>query len=298
MPRALVASSSSRSESPTFEIASVKVVGLGGVGAVVAQALAQFLAFNRVCDTLWPVDGDRYEDRNRERVLFDACDNKAVAKARELGHACGDRLRILPVPEYVAPRNVHRVIGERCTVFLCVDNHASRKLVSDHCRRRLTDVLLISGGNDGVEDGRSGTFGNVQIYLRRDGRDLTNPLTRFHPEVARPRDQRPDRAGCAALTPEAPQLLFTNLTVAAAMLGAFHAWLTGTLRWEEVYLDIARSAMVPVRRRVSWRGLWAEASATDSTDLPALGLYRQPLISAASLDAPSDARFGGPFQSL
>jgi hypothetical protein len=44
---------------------------------------------------------------------------------------------------------------------------------------------------------------------------------------------------------------FTNLAVAAAMLGTFHAWLAGTLDWDEVYLDIARGRMTPVKRRTS-----------------------------------------------
>ena len=103
--------------------------------------------------------------------------------------------------------------------------------------------------NDGAVEGKSGgTFGNVQIYLREDGRDRTNAMTRFHPEIARPADRRPDQDGCADLAPSAPQLLFTNLTVAAAMLGTFHAWLAGTLDWEEVYLDIAQGRMTPVKR--------------------------------------------------
>ncbi|MBI4168884.1 MAG: ThiF family adenylyltransferase [Acidobacteria bacterium] len=228
----------------------MKVIGLGGVGAPVAQALAQFLAFQRVCDTLVLVDGDAYEARNRERVLFDATGNKAVIKAHELAQACDGRLTILPVAEYVGPGNVRRLVGEGDAVLLCVDNHATRKLVSDRCRR-LWSVVLISGGNDGIEDGRTGTYGNVQAFVRRAGRDVTNPLTRFHPELARPRDRRPDQQGCAAGTPIAPQLLFTNLTVAAAMLGTFYAWLAGTLAWEEVYLDIGRGTMLPVQRAVS-----------------------------------------------
>ena len=68
------------------------------------------------------------------------------------------------------------------------------------------------------------------------------------PEVAHPADRRPDQIGCDALAPSAPQLLFTNLAVGAAMLGLYHAWLTGTLDHEEVYLDIAGGRMVPVRR--------------------------------------------------
>ena len=101
---------------------------------------------------------------------------------------------------------------------------------------------------DGIEDGRTGTFGNVQVYLRRSGRDVTNPITRFHPEIHGAADMRPDELGCAEQVHAAPQLLFTNLAVAAAMLGAFYAWLSGTLAYEELYLDVAVGRMTPVIR--------------------------------------------------
>jgi hypothetical protein len=231
-------------------IAAVKVIGLGGIGAQVAQAMAQFLSSRRVCKTLVLIDGDAYEEDNRDRVVFTECENKAVVKARELGRAAPERLTVLPVPSYVTPRNARRLIGEGEVVFVCVDNHASRKVVADRCRR-LDDIVLVSGGNDGVEDGRAGTFGNTQIHVRRGGRDVTNPLTRFHPELARPRDRRPDQRDCAELVQSAPQLLFTNLAVAASMLSAFYAWWAGSLDFEEVYLDIALGQATPVKRAVS-----------------------------------------------
>ena len=227
--------------------ADVKVIGLGGVGAVVAQALAQFLASRGGARALWLIDGDRYEERNRDRVLFEAHENKAVAKARELGRAARGRLALHPVPEYATPRNVARLVRDGDVVFACVDNHASRRLIDDRCRR-LRDAVLVSGGNDGIEAGRTGTCGNAQIFVRSGGVDRTSPIARYHPEVARPADRRPDQLGCEALAPAAPQLLFTNLAVGAAMLGLYHAWLVGSLDHEEVYLDIAAGRMVPVRR--------------------------------------------------
>jgi molybdopterin/thiamine biosynthesis adenylyltransferase len=230
---------------------AVKVIGLGGIGAPVAQALAQFLAFGPTNCTLYLIDGDHYEERNRERVLFagHGNENKAIVKARELSGACGaDRLTILPVPRYCTSHSARQLIGNGDVVFLCVDNHASRKIVSNRCRR-LNDVVLFSGGNDGIENGRAGTFGNVQVYIRKDGHDITNPLTRFHPEIARPQDKPPGELGCLDLANAAPQLLFTNLVVGSAMVGTFYAWLTGTMGYEELFLDIAQGSMVSIKRR-------------------------------------------------
>jgi len=115
---------------------------------------------------------------------------------------------------------------------------------------RLRSVTLFSGGNDGVENGKTGTYGNVQVYRRKAGRNLSNPLSRFHPEIAHPADRLPTAQGCLAALASAPQLLFTNATVAAAMLGAFYAWRAGRLDFEEVYFDILTGRMVPARRAV------------------------------------------------
>ena len=101
------------------------------MGAVVAQAMAQFLASRGGCRALWLIDGDRYEAQNRDRVLFEGYENKAVAKARELSRAAGGRLAVRPVPEYATPRNVARLVGEGDIVFACVDNHASRRLIGN-----------------------------------------------------------------------------------------------------------------------------------------------------------------------
>ena len=142
------------------------------------------------------------------------------------------------------------MVEESDILFVCVDNHSTRRTVSNRCRK-LGEVLLISGGNDGIENGRPGTFGNVMVYTREKARDVTNPLTRFHPEIARPADKRPDEMSCAELTKSAaPQLLFTNLAVASAMLGVFYSWLTGTLDYEELFLDIAQGKMITLKRSV------------------------------------------------
>ena len=153
-----------------------------------------------------------------------------------------------PCPQYVTPQNVHRLVQEHDCILLAVDNHSTRRCVSNRCRK-LNDVVLISGGNDGVEDGKYGTFGNVIVHIREGGRDVTSPITRFHPEIANPQDKRPDELGCAALAHSSPQLALTNLAVASAMLGAFYAWSMRRLRYEEVFLDIVDARMNSLQRQ-------------------------------------------------
>lgn len=225
------------------------VVGLGGVGGLVLRLLVPFLHQFEERSTVLCIDGDAFEERNRARMFFDELGPKATVLARELAAPYGDRVNLMPVDEYLTPQRARRIVRDGDVVFCAPDNHVSRLLLERRCRR-LSDVALFSGGNDGVEEGRTGTFGNVQIYLRDEGRDVTNPLSAYHPEIAAPEETPPTRSGCAAALASAPQLLFTNAAVASALLGAFYAWREGVLEYEEAYLDVLSGRHVPVRRRL------------------------------------------------
>jgi molybdopterin/thiamine biosynthesis adenylyltransferase len=231
------------------------VIGLGGIGGLVLRLLAPFLhSSDGRRATVVAIDGDSFvEAENRDRQLFRASGPKALVLAQEIVELYGDRITVLPVPRYITSRNAGDLIGEGDIVFCQPDNYATRRIVERRCSR-LREVALFSGGNDGIENGKTGTYGNVQVYLRSRGRDLTNPLSRFHPELAKPADRVPNARGCAAAATSSPQLLFTNASVAAAMLGAFYAWRNGALDYEEAYLDILSGRMVPVRRELGRPG--------------------------------------------
>jgi hypothetical protein len=177
-----------------------------------------------------------------------------VVLAEELAARYGQRVNLLPTSHYVNDENVGRTILEADLVFCQPDNNATRLLVERHCGS-LDNVWMFSGGNDDVSDPSGGTFGNVQIYLRENGQDLSNPPSTIHPEIAKPADHIPGSAGCAAQAPSAPQLLFTNAAVAAAQLGAFYAWRERRLDYEELYLDMASGRSAPVQRPVIQRPL-------------------------------------------
>jgi hypothetical protein len=228
------------------EDARVKVVGLGGIGCVVLEYLAVFLKGLGQPVRLVLIDGDKFELGNSRRMVFREVGNKAEVKAAEVLGWLGDSdVSVASVAEYVTPDNVKRLIREGDHVFLCVDNHATRKLVSDHCGT-LNDVALFSGGNDGVEPPRQrGTYGNVQVYLRRAGQDATASLTRFHPEIAKPGQKLPTELSCVELAQSVPQILFTNLAVASAMLNAYFAHVCGKLTYQEVKLDVLDARMLP-----------------------------------------------------
>jgi hypothetical protein len=231
-----------------------RVIGLGGIGQIVAVHLTRFLCSLRRTATVMLIDGDHFEQGNEDRMLVpDYYDNKAEALQAQLaGRAASSEVTILAFPEYVGPDNIDRLVasGPGESVLLCVDNHATRNLVGTHVCR-LDDICLVSGGNDGVgRDGsgtmRHGTAGNVQIYIRAAGEEKTPSLMKFHPEIAHPSDRLPEDVGCGELLTSVPQILFANLCAASCMLNTWWLHACGGLDYCELVFDIRRGRMAPL----------------------------------------------------
>ncbi len=137
----------------------VVIIGLGGIGLFVARAVLTFLAGLRQVlppgheITALLCDGDVFEPGNSYRMDIPDFINKAEAVAGEFlerNDSLGLNLRC--AAEYVTDANIEQVVQEGDLVLLCCDNHATRSLVSDHCcGGKLQNIVLISGGNDGVE---------------------------------------------------------------------------------------------------------------------------------------------------
>jgi molybdopterin/thiamine biosynthesis adenylyltransferase len=218
----------------------IKAIGIGGIGCALLPFLCRYLQYSGEKARVTLIDGDRFERGNAARQAFSGLGNKAEVKAGELAREF-EAVAFRSKPEYVTEDNVARLIGAGEVVFLMVDNHASRHLVSRHVSS-LADLSLISGGNDYVD-------GNVQVYIRQGGLDLTPSLARYHPEIAAPQDRNPAALSCEELMAAgAPQLLFANLMVASLMLNAFYALREGRLNYSEVYLDIVQNASRAVSR--------------------------------------------------
>lgn len=229
---------------------SIKVIGLGGVGSIVARYSAVFVAAQGKDARLVLIDGDKFEPGNASRMLFGKTGNKAVVTARELKPRFShSRLSIVPIKQYVRPENLSTLIRSGDIVILCVDNHSTRKLVDEHCKK-LRNICLISGGNDGVgKDSsgkvRRGTYGNVQIYVRKGGKDRSAQLSQYHPEIKNPTDKMPYELNCTELVISQPQILFANLSVASAICNALLLHLSNALSYGEASFDIAEALMRP-----------------------------------------------------
>ncbi len=216
------------------------MIGIGGVGCALLSTLARFLNFSDKEVEITLIDGDDFEIKNQYRQSFNKLGNKAEITAERLEKEF-TKIYFRSKARYVTEETVGSLIREGDIIFLCVDNHATRKVVSDYCGE-LSDMVLISGGNDWID-------GNVQVYLRKNGEDVTLPLTNdYHPEIQNPRDKNPGEAGCGELAESKPQLLIMNNAIAAAMLNSFYVWFTGKLKYDEVYIDIMSGNARSVRR--------------------------------------------------
>ena len=210
----------------------IKVIGAGGIGSILVPLLARFLDTNKEGAQITIIDGDEYEIKNRSRQLFDQCGNKAEVTARRLA-AEFKNVSFKAQAEYVTNKSILYLLDDEDIIFMCVDNHKTRKLVSDFCEQELEDVVLFSGGNEFTD-------GNIQVFARNNGENMGLPIANhFHEEIVNPRDKRPDELGCGELVISAPQLIFTNNFIAALMLNAFYSYFYQKgCKYNEVYADI------------------------------------------------------------
>ena len=219
----------------------VVLVGLGGIGSHVAEPLARYMSTQPELPKLVLVDGDAYTRSNQSRQRADEHElgtNKALVHARRLS-ALFPALSISTCESYLDERNVRSHILENSCVLSCVDNHATRKVLSD-ALIALRDGTLLSAGNDLVD-------GNVQVFIRRRGRNVTPPLDKYHEEIRYPQDVNPASLSCEQLArqPRSAQVLMANFTAAALLLNAYYAICSREIEYAEVYFDIVKNAANP-----------------------------------------------------
>lgn len=221
----------------------VVLIGLGGIGSNLAEPLCRMLAHsfkNDFSGQVVLIDGKAYREHNTERQKAIAFENKAAVSSSWLSESF-PTLILEPKQVFIDEDNIYGLIFEDDLVLMGCDNHATRKMVSDHIAT-LDNALLISGGNELYD-------GNIQIFWRKDGKNMTQPLTWRHPEIASPKGKHPSELSCDELSQKGePQILAVNMTAATLMLNAFTLyWLTGDIPYNEIYFDIKTGNIRVVR---------------------------------------------------
>lgn len=223
------------------------IIGLGGIGSNLAEPLCRLLAYsgkNHFSGSVVLIDGKAYRAYNAERQRAMSLANKAEVSKSWLLKTFPE-LSIEAKPVFVDEDNIFGLIFDSDIIFLGCDNHSTRKLMSDYVGT-LDNALLISGGNE-LHDG------NIQIFWRKDCKEITQPLIWRHPEIMQPQDRNPSELSCDELAQKGePQLLSVNLTVASLMLNAFTLYLlTGDIPYNELYFDIKTGNVRPVKDGIS-----------------------------------------------
>ena len=229
------------------------IIGLGGIGPHVASSVSYGLrgAGERTVITL--VDGGSYKPDHRDHELFDELGNKAKVQKKKLSREFPE-IFYRSIPFYVAEKDgktaqsVARIVTEGGWILLGVDNHKTRKIISDF-GETLKNVTIISGSNDGADTCL------LQVFIRRNGKNITSPLTFGHPHISNPKDHSPAEETCEQRASSGKQLPATLVACACLMQNAFHTSLRlekeGKLKeypYSEIYWNIALARYRAVER--------------------------------------------------
>lgn len=236
------------------------LVGAGGVGTWLAEGLARMLEYKYPGSALVIVDGDTYEEKNKERQSFSQMGNKAISTAHNLTSSFNNTF-FIPVPKWVVSEDFSGVadeespkitasnlISENDVIFATVDNFAARKIIFD-AASKLHNVDVFTGGNDDA------LFGSIYHYQRRDGIDITDHPVVNHPEYENPPDKNPGELSCQdrSKIEGGTQLLATNMAVAAFILGRVQKTIISNQSPEEteIYFDLGLGRSEPYDRRAN-----------------------------------------------
>lgn len=236
------------------------IVGVGGIGTALADDLTKMLEYKRPASYMILVDGDTFEEKNKERQNFGEMGRKAEVKAKEL-QSRFSATTIVPVAKWVVeevPQSqgeedanadpttsdspstkiaVRDLLDEGMVVFAVVDNFMARAIICEEAEN-YDNIDVFMGGNDDA------LFGSVYHYQRRNGEDITAQPKLWHPELLDPPDRNPGDLSCEerAKIDGGTQLVATNRMVAAYMLGRVqHCILEGNEPGEGAswYFDMA-----------------------------------------------------------
>jgi len=216
----------------------IVLVGCGGIGSHLAPPLIRYLASlaneNRPKE-FWFVDGDKYEEHNSDRqefARFQTGENKAEAQRVKFQNVAPGMMDYYAYQEYIGEDNVEEIINNGTIVFIAVDNHVCRNIISKFCQT-CDNVVLITGANELVN-------GNVQLFIRENCKNIVQPIEKRHPEIETRDDGDRSQMSCEELEklPSGGQVIFANHMASALMLQMFwNVFANQSFPFQEIYFD-------------------------------------------------------------
>jgi molybdopterin/thiamine biosynthesis adenylyltransferase len=200
------------------------LIGAGGTGSILFPLLYRYLATyyeHREDDySLTVIDGKEVSASKLGRQLFAgrfAGNPKASALIEQYE---ADPSVVIAVPRYLGADNIDG-IREHSVVLIAADNFPVRMRIQERAQA-LQDVTIINGGNEMTD-------GSLQLYVRRDGGDITPPMSQGHPELLVDDERDPAALSCEQIAelPSGEQTIVANAMSATAMLNGLrkvHEW--------------------------------------------------------------------------
>lgn len=213
----------------------ILVVGCGGTGGHLIPHLARFISVLREGGTdinLVIADGDGVEKKNLKRQNFiepDLGKNKAQILARRYSNAFGFEIEAITKDlENMNAINaaIHNIAyGRSAMVIGCVDNNASRKVISEWFHNG--DGVGTASGRFWIDSGNEENSGQVvcgfhpNTYVRIDKKagNISLPnVFELYPDLEQSEDKFNSSLSCAERAQSAPQNMQTNVTAATIIM--------------------------------------------------------------------------------
>lgn len=209
---------------------TILVIGLGGTGSNLMPPLVRLLLNKGFPGNIYLADGDSYSYSNLERQIFSESDGIAVNKAEYQAKLIETNVpqlssQVTAIPTYLTKEDIEDIVRDGTLVINCADNLAIRKYVEDRVAK-LDNAAHICCGNELKS-------GQVQLYLRKDGKDITPSIYKNSPIFNNDNDDRA-KMSCQDLAglPSGGQLICANFMAAALALDKVY-WL---LSDDDIYM--------------------------------------------------------------
>ena len=239
---------------------SYTLIGCGGTGSMfIAPVLAYLNSWHNNNDEPWEfnvVDGDAYESKNLSRQMFDPS-FVGVNKAEALA-SMYPQYPIRAIPKFIGEHELENLMEEHSTIFIGVDNFSLRALVEARAIK-LRNCIVINAGNE-MHDG------NIQLWVRENGRNKTPRLSFCHPEIAYFGSEDRSAMSCLQVSqlPGGEQLIIANMAAAQNMLSMLWRYHTGLWKEKtsptEIQFDLQAGVVDHINMRL--RKGWGKNKAT------------------------------------
>lgn len=146
--------------------AHIVVIGLGGVGSWIAEALGR-----SGVGTLTLIDGDKICESNTNRqihALHDDYGKPKVSMLSERIRKINPEAAIHPIEKFITPRTLHLLPENPDYVIDAIDSIKDKAAVINHCNRKKIPIICSGGA--------AGQFDPTAVAIKDLNRTINDPL--------------------------------------------------------------------------------------------------------------------------